>query len=206
MSDWILDLFSGLGGASEAFVKHPSWRVVRIENNPELAHVEHTRLLDVTNWIDWLPPLIDEMGRAPTIIWASPECKWFSLGFHSPRSTAQRNGDDYHPDMSQLQAIFDIIEYCKDEYGMPRYWIVENVNGSEGYFIPYVGKVKQRINSVLMYGHFPNLHMPKGFKYTKKDSWSTDPMRYNIRSKIPIEISTALLDAVHSQTTLSEWI
>ena len=41
MNPWVLDLCSGLGGASEAFVKDPYWDVVRIENNPELAHVPH---------------------------------------------------------------------------------------------------------------------------------------------------------------------
>ena len=41
---WVLDLCSGLGGASEAFVNHPHWEVIRIENNELLADVPHTRL------------------------------------------------------------------------------------------------------------------------------------------------------------------
>ena len=37
-----IDLFSGLGGASEAFMRSESWDVVRIENNPELSFVPNT--------------------------------------------------------------------------------------------------------------------------------------------------------------------
>ena len=38
MTHEMLDLFSGLGGASEAMLNH-GWDVLRIENNPELALV-----------------------------------------------------------------------------------------------------------------------------------------------------------------------
>lgn len=157
--------------------------------------------------MDWLPPLIDEMGRAPTVIWASPECKFFSLAYNAPRVVAERNNVDYNPDMSQAQAVFDIVEYCKDEYGMPKYWCVENVNGSQGYFLPYFGRSKQRFNAIILYGNYPNLHLPN-FKHSKYDGdlHSSHPMRYNKRSLIPIEVSEAFLDAVHTQTTLGQWI
>ena len=69
-----LDLCSGFGGASEAFANTPHWEVIRIENNPELSQVPHTRLLDVEHWLDWLPGLISEMGSRPAVIWASPPC------------------------------------------------------------------------------------------------------------------------------------
>ena len=77
---WVLDLCSGLGGASEAFANSPHWRVIRIENNEKLASVPHTRILDVTQWLDWLPALIDEMGP-PTWIIAAPPCLQFSRGY-----------------------------------------------------------------------------------------------------------------------------
>ena len=37
----MLDLFSGLGGASEAMVNDPKWEVLRIENNPLLSGVQN---------------------------------------------------------------------------------------------------------------------------------------------------------------------
>lgn len=208
MSDWILDLFSGLGGASEAFANHPHWRVKRIENNEKLSCVEHTAILDVTEWMDWLPAIIDEMGRAPTIVWASPECKFFSQGFHAPGPTAKREGRTYTPPMEQIEAIYDIIHFLKDEYAMPKYWVVENVVGSRGYFSPYFGHPTQKIGAMVLYGEFPDLVMPSDWKPKKKQniSNSKDPLRYNKRSVIPIELSEALLDAVHAQSTLADWI
>ena len=78
---WVLSLCSGLGGQCEAFVQHPLWEVVRIENNPILADVPHTRLLDVNHWLDWLPGLVLEMGCNPSLIIAAPDCTEFSRGY-----------------------------------------------------------------------------------------------------------------------------
>ena len=40
-----IDLFSGLGGASQAFEDSPDWRVIKIDNNREL--IEHNRGLQI---------------------------------------------------------------------------------------------------------------------------------------------------------------
>ena len=45
----MLDLFSGLGGASEAMVQDDTWSVLRIENNPLLGGVPFTIIDDVRN-------------------------------------------------------------------------------------------------------------------------------------------------------------
>lgn len=205
--NWVLDLFSGLGGASEAFAKHPEWRVVRIENNEKLTSVQHTRILDVTEWMDWLPLLIDEMGGPPMVVWASPECKFFSQGFHAPGPAAKRAGQHYDPPMEQVQAIWDILEFLKDTYRMPRFWCVENVVGSRGYFSPYFGRPVQKIGPMVLYGDFPQICGLENFKPKKKQniSGSKDPLRYNKRSLIPIEVSEAFLDACHSQSSLNRW-
>ena len=46
MNKKMLDLFSGLGGASESFLNN-GWEVMRIEKNPALALVPNTKILDV---------------------------------------------------------------------------------------------------------------------------------------------------------------
>lgn len=200
---WMLDLFAGLGGASEAFMGHPNWKVVRVDNNPILSGVENMRLLDVLNWMDWLPDLIEEMGGPPDLFWASPECKYFSVAYNAPRAVAQRAGEDYEPDMAQVEAVEDIIEYLR-----PRWWVVENVSGACTYFPPYFGNVTQKIGGVHLWGVFPYLDMDKGFKHSKfeNDVSANNPMRYNIRSLIPIEISEALLHAIQMQTSLADWM
>ena len=50
----ILDIFSGFGGASEAFAQDEAWGILRIENNPLLSNVEHTRSMDIFEFRDWL--------------------------------------------------------------------------------------------------------------------------------------------------------
>ena len=49
----VLDLCSGLGGFSEAFIE-AGHDVLRIENNPLLGDVENTRLMCIFEFRDWL--------------------------------------------------------------------------------------------------------------------------------------------------------
>ena len=62
----MLDLCSGFGGASEAFVE-AGWQVVRIESNPALEHIPHTRIADV---MDYRPAGAADID----LVWASPPC------------------------------------------------------------------------------------------------------------------------------------
>lgn len=51
MNKHFLDLFSGLGGASEAFLKDASnWNVLRIDNNPLLSEVPNTVIMDLNDF------------------------------------------------------------------------------------------------------------------------------------------------------------
>jgi site-specific DNA-cytosine methylase len=202
MTDWILDLCSGLGGASEAFANDPHWTVVRIENNPILAHIEHTQSLDVLEWIDWLPELMSEYGR-PTVIWASPPCLEFSQAFSAPGPKAQRAGVAFEPDMSIVEACVDIVEFAQ-----PRFHIIENVAGASPWFLPELGCWKQHIGPFFLWGAFPMLEA-SGYVHVagKTQDWNKgDPLRANKRAFIPLEISQAFLDAICSQSKLSDWI
>jgi hypothetical protein len=200
---WVLDLCSGLGGASEAFANHPLWAVVRIENNEKIASVPHTRLLDVNHWMDWLPSLILEMGCKPSFIIAAPPCTDFSTAYQAPRMVAERAGIPFEPDMEILESCIEIIGYCK-----PDFWIIENVIGSIPFFHDYVGKPTQIVGPFVFYGPFPYLDLNHtDFKSHKadNDTWSDDPLRANKKAKWPIEISQELLEVVSSQSTLSKW-
>ncbi len=191
----IIDLFSGLGGASEAF-SQAGWTVIRIETNEALQYVPHTLKLDVLEWKDW----IDEMPK-PDIIWASPPCRDFSNAFNAPRSIHARSHDTkYEPNMELVQAAMDIINYLK-----PTWWVIENVAGSERFFKPVTGAVRQVISSFHLYGNFPYLPMGE-FSHIKKDVGSHNPLRSNHRAKVPFEISFELLKSFRHQRSLLEWI
>lgn len=197
----MVDLFSGLGGASEAFVE-AKWNVLRIDNNPLLSSVPFTAIKSIFEVRDncranWLVPKID-------FIWASPPCTEFSGGFASPKSIASRTIglENYEPDMTLLQAAMDIIETVK-----PKYWCIENVVGSIRYFAEYLGEPRQIIGPYVLWGNFPMIDCEKEgvMKKKFKDTNSRDPLRSNKRAKVDFAISKAMLDAIENQKSILEY-
>jgi len=84
MRKHFLDLFSGLGGASEAFVQDlDHWTVLRIDNNPLLGGVPFTIIDDIRNIKPNYGVYLDAKIEC---IWASPPCREFSNGYSSPKS------------------------------------------------------------------------------------------------------------------------
>lgn len=200
MKPHFLDLFSGLGGASEAFVNDDNWSVLRIDNNPLLGGVPFTVIQDITR-IDLNPP------SSPWVldcIWASPPCTDFSGGFASPKSIASREIglENYKPDMTLLLKAIEIIEICK-----PKFWIIENVIGSIRYFREFLGEPKQIIGPYVLWGNFPELIVDKALIEPKKnkDTGSYDPLRSNKRAKVDFEISRALKEAIVNQKSILDF-
>jgi len=202
----MVDLFAGLGGASEAFVRD-GWEVIRIDNNPLLSGVEHMTLEDIRGWQNWLDDFIirvhEEYGRPIDLIWASPPCTEFSQAYSAPASIANREGREFIPDLGLMEAAYDII--CRIR---PKYWVIENVVGAIKWFEPELGPHTQKIGPFVLWGRFPSIHVPPYWNHSKYDcdSWSTDPLRANKRGYVPIEISEGLLQAISMQTSLMDWV
>lgn len=192
----ILDLCSGLGGWTEAFVQG-GWNVIRIENNPDLQYVPFTLELDVLNWEEWINDI-----PHPDVIVASPPCLEFSTAYGAPGPTARRSGKEWKPDMSVVKACLDIIDYLK-----PTTWVLENVQGSQGFFLPLIGGRRQKIGPFYLWGNFPLLSL-QNFKHSKydQDVHSSNPMRANLRALIPFELSYVLFDTVSRQWDLRRWL
>jgi len=191
----MIDLYSGLGGASEAFTAGPNpWAVLRYENNPVLADVPYTTICDLTNFDI-------HIRHAVELVWASPPCTEFSTGFNAPGPTAQREGIEFEPDMTLVKRAIEIIEELE-----PTYWIIENVIGAIKHFEPLLGPPRQIIGSFVLWGNMPFIHVDN-FEHTKVsvDPGSGDPLRSNVRAKIPLELSQALRSAVEDQTQLCDW-
>lgn len=206
MRKHFLDLFSGLGGASEAFVQDlDNWTVLRIDNNPLLSNVPFTVIDDIKNieknvqynrlnrwnWID--------------CIWASPPCTDFSGGFNSPKSIASRTIglDNYLPDLSLMLTALEIIETVK-----PKYWVIENVVGSIPYFSEHLGEPTQIIGPYVLWGNFPKLIVDKSLikkKVNQKDVGPGNPLRSNYRAIVDFEISRALKDAIENQKSIFDY-
>ncbi len=196
----VLDLFSGLGGFSEAFVLAGD-EVKRIENNPLLNQVPHTEEMCVLEVRDILQKQVDDGN----FIWpidvllASPPCLEFSMAFSAPKAIAARQNrlDEYEPSMELVEATLDIIRLVK-----PRYWVIENVVGSIRYFKKIGLEPNQIHGACVFYGKFPKFSTPDMPTKAEKDTHKGDPLRSNRRALIPIELSTALRRAIISQKTL----
>jgi len=194
----MLDLFSGLGGASEAMLA-AGWEVHRLENNLLLKDVPGTIIQDIQTW-----PFQEVPAGYYDLIWASPPCVDFSDGYSSPKMRARRAGEDYNPDLTLVKRSIEIIEYL-----MPEYHVIENVRGAQPYFEDLLGKPNQIIGSAYLWGKFPKISVPAGWKMPSKyenDAWSSDPLRANKRAKIPYEISNGLRLAIQNQMTLDRWL
>ena len=204
MNRKMLDLCSGLGGASEAMLNH-GWEVARIENNPLLQMVPNTTIMSIQQLRDDIKSQLSA-GVKPAdieLVWASPPCIDFSLGYHSPRSKAIRAGEDYYPAYG-----IELVQICKEIIDMlqPRYWMIENVRGAIQYLEPILGPPKMIIDSIVIWGKFPSFAMPPDYKHVKDDSkWSNDPLRANARALIPYEVSNAIRQSIEAQKTLTYW-
>tara|TARA_Y100000004_G_scaffold46727_1_gene51304 strand:- start:676 stop:1284 length:609 start_codon:yes stop_codon:yes gene_type:complete len=200
----IIDLFSGLGGASEAFVQDYH-EVMRIDNNPILLGVHNTWMFDLTDDEEIDALIHMHYWDNPELIWASPPCDDFSLGYNAPGPKAAREGVKFEPDMRPLRAALKIIKHKK-----PRYWVIENVRGASKIFSKEMGvnAPRQIIDGTyFLWGNFPYLQDIAVNRTKKAELWEiNNPLRKNLRGKIPIEISEALLKAMKQQTTLEDWI
>mgnify|MGYP003627900018 FL=1 len=190
----MIDLFSGLGGASEGFLVD-GWSVNRYENNPLLGNVPFTTLCDLRH------PLPSVPGDA-FFIWASPPCDEFSNAFSAPAPLAKREGRDFEPSLELVKRAMAIIEELN-----PTYWCIENVVGAIKHFEPLLGEPRQIIGPFVLWGNFPLIDVDRFNTHTKAgvDVWSTDPLRKNKKGKIPIELSSAVRRVLDSQKTLVEF-
>lgn len=195
----VLDLFSGLGGSSEAFLR-AGHDVVRLDNNSMMIDIEGTRIFDVTEVLE--DDTIALMWGTFDVILASPPCPEFSLAYGSPRSKASRADRVWFPDLTCLASAIRFNEILK-----PEYFILENVNGSQKYFKPYLGDPAQKVGPFVFYGKCPEIVMPRGWRHRKSevDTWSTNPLRANLKGKLPLELSEAILQGVRSPK-LGGWV
>jgi hypothetical protein len=192
----MLDLFSGLGGQSEAFLQD-GWDVLRIDNNPLLSGVPRTVMMN----IEHLHPT-NSYGHID-YVHASPPCDEFSMAYNAKRPNHLRESPDreYLPNMKPLMESIRIINAIQ-----PRYWSIENVRGACKYFEPFLGKPHLVKGAYVYWGNFPLFDPQKVTIETKaaKDKRHS-ALRSNHRACIDFNISKAFLEAMKSQRTLFDY-
>lgn len=112
----VVDLFSGLGGFSQAFVDR-GHHVERYDNDIKFKDIPFTILKDV---MELTPVGLEGMD----IILASPECRCFSVAadhHHWPKGIPT---DETKEQIRIVKYIVKIIQEAN-----PEYWILENPSG-----------------------------------------------------------------------------
>jgi len=204
-----IDLFCGLGGASAAFRQHPKWKVIAIDNNPDLVPHVHGMVLADVHDTDNIKSIIaallfehtDEIEQI--VVWASPPCTEFSL--------ANPNRPD-EPDLSLLMAAKDIIEWIvtgEDTSLMNPLWAVENVKGAIEWFNEELEEAwHQRIGPFYLWGTIPwiDFRDRKDGEHRKGDSnKGSRALRPNLRALVPFSVSQGLLDSLEHQTSILDF-
>ena len=112
----VIDLFSGLGGFSQAFVDR-GHNIERYDLNERFKEVPHTTIKDVME----LTPI--DLEHADIIL-ASPPCTHFSIAavyHHWPKGTPTE------ATLQQIELVKHTVKLIKEVN--PEYWILENPRG-----------------------------------------------------------------------------
>lgn len=209
----VVDLFSGYGGASEAFVESGDL-VRRYELDISVCDiVPHSVQIDLSRFrsedeIEWFwnARCMRQNFRDPWIdlVWASPPCREFSRAYNAPQAEAERAGIEYTPTdgLALVEAAIRIIKKLE-----PKYWVIENVAGARKWLEPILGPPRQVIGPYCLWGNFPEIIVPRETDFQPKCMKAGGHDRHSVqkRSVIPIEISRGLREAINCPT-LERWI
>jgi site-specific DNA-cytosine methylase len=173
----MLDLCSGLGGASQA-MRDRGWEVVTLDND---ARFQPTIVADLRAWA-WY-------GARPDLIWLSDPCTEFS------RESMPWCRTGASPDLSIVLAGLRVIREAT-----PRYWVRENVRGSIPWVRDILGAPRERHGPFFLWGSFPSPGVPH-MRVRGKERYSSAQRAE--RARVPYALSTALATAIEGQMELA---
>jgi len=166
----VLDLFSGMGGASQSFVQL-NHKVIRMDICPGEP-------VDILADIRFLPIKKSYFD----LIWASPPCTEFT------RSALPWFRNAPTPSMELVCAAKKII----DDFN-PKFWVIENVKGS----IPFISKILGAPTWIslpyVLWGNFPPL-FDLHFSRSKRIKSRTSGSKY--RSRVHKKLSDAMCSSM----------
>ena len=209
----VLDLFSGLGGFSQAFLDR-GHEVTRIDNDERFINVPNTTIGDVLN-------LRERDLEGFDVVLASPPCTCFS-------SAAQyRYWKRWEPLPGKRDQILHAVELATHAFNImrgadTRYYVLENPKGRLRHFLgrpdfetAWAAWGTRYLKPTYLWGRLPPLEWPLARKWepnqsggagngAKNDPYPRDPAK---RALIPYAFSVALCIACEgdsNQTTLRE--
>ncbi len=193
----VLDLFCGMGGWSIGFHRE-GFDCVGID----IADVGYPYRFYQQDIRDY-----HYNGETkPDIVVASPPCTEFSQLLFLSVAKGQRHPGDPEKGMELVREAKRVIDEAQ-----PRWWLIENVNGSIPHISKLLGKPKMIKRPYILWGEFPQFLMPQEnlpLKTTKVPSKGHshfnervnadnrfNPMRSWLRARIPIPLSLGLARA-----------
>jgi hypothetical protein len=168
----MLDLFSGLGGASQAMAAH-GWKIISADIDKKFC-----------------PSIVCDVLHLPLkpiyfdFIWASPPCTEFS------RSSLPWIKSSNEPNTSLVRASKKII----DEF-QPKFYCIENVKGAIPWLKPILGNYTFCINPYYFWTNVPHLEKISFSFLPGKTNLTRDP---SIRAKIPYVISQLFCSSIEN--------
>ena len=178
MKPLMLDLFCGLGGASEA-ARAMGWEVHGVDVSPEVRPDE---VADLASW-SW-------GGRRPDLLWASPPCTEFA------REDMPWCRTGVAPDLTLARAVVRIVEECR-----PAWWVVENVRGAIPLLSEVYGHRPMGRRPLFFWGRWPPGWDPPRVTVGKERMSSTWRRQ---RARTPVEIGRSLVEAVEAALPFAE--
>lgn len=202
----MIDLCSGLGGASQPFIDR-GWSVTRIEINPKFKDMDRTIIMNVKD-IEKCDFFISEMVD---LVWASPPCACFSVASLNTNWTKRRKPKH----IGVIDAIRNVV-WCLDaiEFLKPKFWILENPRGKLRNILNKPGVIYPGSTTDLgfwgskskkptdLWGEFPEITIPeltpdiREIIESKKDKRPTKP---ELRALIPYKLGETIAIAIEKE-------
>ena len=203
-----VDLCSGLGGFSEAFVVR-GHDVIRIDNDPKFKKVPNTIIGDIRDIKSIIRQKPHLTIKSPDVLLMSPPCNRFSIASCHHHWTKQ--GEPKHKGtIDSMRIVF----WCLDavDYLNPKYWILENPRGM-------LRKILGKPSITTFFASWGELHykptdlwgkIPPKIQFPKPVNWEKAPRgsigkgseRLNNsedRAKIPYKLSESLCIAIEKE-------
>ncbi len=192
-----IDLCSGLGGFSQAFVD-ADWEIIRIDNNIRFKDVPFTAIEDVTKLSAQNLEKMTKLGNfklySLIVMLMSPPCTFFSRAAHCfPREGIREA-------LEVVGACLDLVVKIQ-----PKYWGLENPEN--GYLRMFLGIPQTRLKLIVfgyrtvkptaMWGDIPfPLLMDAPRKNKKKNAFANGVRDSAKRAFLPYNLSKTILESV----------
>ena len=186
-SETVVDLCSGTGGLSEAFVK-AGWNVVRVDNDRRFSKVPYTVIADVVKASHgWSESGLPEI-TPPTVVVAGPVCTEYSLA---------RN---FHPELKGKAPDLDLWRACRfiaDWFDAPL--ILENVAGAQRWW----GKSTWHWGAFHIWDDLGPTRVPGRAPLKEGNQFTPGHRAPHLRATVPLKLSEAILRQVQRMGSLT---